>query len=75
MLSPHELAQLFVIVDEPETVDTASPELEALVEHNLIQCVARPGEGTALRVTPHGAEVLARLSRTGWRSARAGKRA
>lgn len=75
MLSPHELAQLFVIVDEPETADTASPELEALVEHDLIQCVTSPGEPTALRVTPLGAEVLARLSRTGLRSARAGKRA
>lgn len=69
MLSPHELAQLFVIVDEPETADIASPELEALVEHDLVQCVAAPGERTELRVTPYGAEVLARLTRTGWRSA------
>ncbi|MGG1943446.1 hypothetical protein AB1286_01365 [Trinickia sp. NRRL B-1857] len=75
MLSPHELAQLFVIVYEPETADTASPELEALVEHDLIQCVSAPGERAALRVTPHGAEVLARLSRTGWRSAGTGKHA
>lgn len=74
ILSPHELAQLFVIVDEPETADTASPELEALVEHDLIQCVTSPGEPTALRVTPLGAEVLARLSRTGLCSARTGKR-
>jgi hypothetical protein len=75
MLSPHELAQLFVIVYEPETADIATPELEALVEHDLIQCVTGPGERTALRVTPHGAEVLARLARTGWRSVGTGKRA
>ncbi|WP_206952159.1 hypothetical protein [Trinickia acidisoli] len=65
MLSPHELAQLFVIVHAPETADIESPDLEALVERDLVQWVARSGDRTEFRVTPHGADVLARLMRTG----------
>ncbi|TAM50475.1 MAG: hypothetical protein EPN57_22055 [Paraburkholderia sp.] len=63
MLTPHELAQLFVIVNAPVAAHAASPELETLVEQDLVQCVARIGESIELRVTARGAEVLARLAR------------
>ena len=62
MLTPHELARLFVIVDAPESADAASPELEALVEHELVQCITRTGESVELRLTPRGAQALARLA-------------
>ncbi len=68
MLTPHELAQLFVIVHAPETANAASPEIEALVEHDLVQRVTRTGDGVEIRVTPAGEEVLARLARGGRRS-------
>lgn len=64
MLTPHELAQLFVIVNAPATADAANPELETLVEQDLVQCVARAGEPIELHVTARGAEVLARLARS-----------
>lgn len=65
MLSPHELARLLVIVNAPETANVPSPDLEALVEHDLVRCVAHNGERVEVRVTPFGADLLARLSRTG----------
>lgn len=75
MLTPHELAKLFVIVDALESADAASPELEALVEHELVQCVTRIGESVELRLTPRGAEVLARLARGTPPSGKAASRA
>ncbi|HEX7684916.1 MAG TPA: hypothetical protein VF446_15505 [Trinickia sp.] len=63
MLTPHELAQLFVIVHAPETANAASPEIEALVEHDLVQRVARAGDGIEVRVTPAGEKILTRLAR------------
>jgi hypothetical protein len=63
MLTPHQLARLFVIVDAPKAADAAGPEIEALVEQDLVQCVAGAGEAVELRVTPRGAQVLARLAR------------
>lgn len=65
MLSPHELARFLVLVNAPETADVPSPDLEALVEHDLVRCVAKSGERVEIRVTPSGADLLARLSRTG----------
>ncbi|MGN6319099.1 hypothetical protein [Trinickia sp.] len=68
MLTPHELARLFVIVHTPHAEAVVSPETEALVEQDLVRCVARGGERIELRVTPQGAEVLARLTRNGARA-------
>lgn len=68
MLTPHELAQLFVIVHTPDAAATVSPEIETLVEQDLVQCVSRSGEHIELRVTPQGAAVLARLARVDTRS-------
>lgn len=68
MLTPHELARLFVIVHTPDAEAVVSPEIEALVEQDLVQCVARGGERIELRVTAQGAEVLARLARNGGRA-------
>lgn len=71
MLTPHELAHLFVIVHTPDAVAAVSPEIEALVEQDLVQCVGRSGERIELRVTPQGAEVLARLGGIGPRAPKA----
>lgn len=69
MLTPHELARLFVIVHAPEAADATSPDVKALVEHDLVQCVARNGQRVEIRVTQHGAQVVARLAGDGAPSA------
>lgn len=61
MLTPHQLARLFVIIDAPETADIASPDLDALVQQELVRCVARIGEPVEIRLTERGTQVLARL--------------
>lgn len=63
MLTPHELAQLFVIVHASEGADPDNPELDALVELDLVQRVVLHGGRMEVRVTSHGTEVLARLAR------------
>lgn len=63
MLTPHQLAQLFVIVHAHEAADADNPELDALVELDLVQRVVRHGGRMEVRVTSHGTEVLARLAR------------
>jgi hypothetical protein len=65
LLSHHEIAILFLLLDAPNQVAPDNPDAIALQEARLVEIVSAPFYDGKFRLTPAGAELLRRLGMTG----------
>lgn len=61
MLTPHQIASLFVAMNAPEKADVDSPDLISLVEKRLVQ-YAHEFDKPRVYLTPEGIDLAARLT-------------
>jgi peptidoglycan/xylan/chitin deacetylase (PgdA/CDA1 family) len=64
LLSHHEIAILFLLLDAPNQVAPGDPDAIALQEARLVEIVSTTFDDERLRLTPAGAELLRRLGMT-----------
>ncbi|MBK3740739.1 MULTISPECIES: hypothetical protein [Paraburkholderia] len=64
LLSHHEIAILFLLLDAPNQVAPGDPDAIALQEARLVEIVPTAFDDGRFRVTPAGAELLRRLRMT-----------
>jgi hypothetical protein len=70
MLTPHEVALLFVATDAPERIDIDDSNVASLVERELIDIEHTGGGRSRPVLTRLGARTVARLRETGCSAAR-----
>lgn len=58
MLSPHEFATLMLVIDSPEQVEMDRPELDQLLERQLVELESLGGGHQQLRVTREGQHLM-----------------
>ncbi|WP_150699677.1 hypothetical protein [Pandoraea terrae] len=63
MLSPHEFATLMLLKDAPDQVDMTRPDLEALLERQLVELDRLASGHQRPRVTARGHHLLQRVER------------
>jgi hypothetical protein len=63
MLSPHEFATLMLVKDAPNQVDMDREELDALLEHQLVQLENLASGLQQWRITEHGDSALKAIKR------------
>ena len=61
LLSHHEIAILFLLLDAPNQVAPGDPDAIALQEASLVEIVPTALDDGRFRLTPAGAELLRRL--------------
>jgi hypothetical protein len=66
MLTPHEVALLFVATDAPERVDIDDSNVASLVARELIDIEHTAGGRGRPVLTLLGARIVARLRDPGW---------
>ncbi|QCP53305.1 hypothetical protein FAZ95_30035 [Trinickia violacea] len=64
LLSHHEIAILFLLLDAPSQVEPGDPDAVALQEASLVEIVPSAFDEGGFRLTPAGAELLRRLGMT-----------
>jgi hypothetical protein len=64
LLSHHEIAILFLLLDAPHQVAPGDPDVIALQEARLVEIVSTAFDDGRFRLTPAGAELLRRLGMT-----------
>jgi hypothetical protein len=64
LLSHHEIAILFLLLDAPNQVALCDPDAIALQEASLVEIVSTAFDDCRFRLTPAGAELLRRLGMT-----------
>ena len=64
LLSPHEIAILFLLLDAPSQVAPGDPDAIALQEASLVEIVSTAFDDGRFRLTPAGTELLRRLGMT-----------
>jgi hypothetical protein len=62
MLTPHQIAKLFVVSREPARAEAGSPDVESLIEQSLVRRVDAGPAGPVVQVTALGADLVARLA-------------
>jgi len=62
MLTPHQIAKLFIVSRQPAGADAGSPDVESLIEQSLVRRVDAGPDGTVVQVTALGADLVARLA-------------
>ncbi|WP_206997411.1 hypothetical protein [Trinickia mobilis] len=63
MLSPHEFATLLLVKDAPNQVDMDREELDALLEHQLVQLESLASGRQQWRITEYGDSALKAIKR------------
>lgn len=61
LLSPHEIAMLFVLFSAPAQVALADPDVVTLQQERLVEVVSTTSEDAEFRLTPEGTALLQRL--------------
>jgi hypothetical protein len=64
LLSHHEIAILFLLLDAPNQVAPGDPDAIALQEARLVEIGSTAFDDGRFRLTPAGAELLRRLGMT-----------
>jgi len=65
LLSPHEIAMLFVLFNASGPLALADPDVTTLQQENLIEAVFTTTNEAEFRLTPEGTELIRRLGTTG----------
>lgn len=68
MLTHHQLAKLFLISRAPEQITLSDPDVDALVEQNLVDIAEKPSNDRLLRLTRRGMAMLHALTTTNRKS-------
>jgi len=63
MLSPHELATLFLVKEDPDQVEIDCPDLDALVEGQCVRVETLASGRASPRLTAHGDSILKAITR------------
>lgn len=63
MLSPHEFAVLILVKDAPDQVDMARPDLEVLLERQLVELESLTSGHHRPRITSRGHCLLQSIER------------
>ncbi|NYH18845.1 hypothetical protein [Paraburkholderia bryophila] len=61
LLSPHEIAMLFVLFSAPGKVALADPDVATLQQEQLVEVVSTTSGNAEFRLTSDGTELLRRL--------------
>jgi len=61
LLSPHEIAMLFVLLTSPAVVDFADPDVASLQRESLVELVATASDTTEFKLTSEGVELIKRF--------------
>lgn len=68
MLTYHQLAKLFLISRAPGQITLSDPDVDALIEQNLVDIVEKPSADRPLRLTRRGMAMLHALTITNRKS-------
>lgn len=61
LLSPHEIAMLFVLLTTPAAVDLADPDVASLQRESLVELVATASDTAEFKLTSEGAKLTRRF--------------
>lgn len=61
LLSPHEIAMLFVLLTSPAAVDLADPDVASLQRESLVELVATVSDTAEFKLTSEGVELTRRF--------------
>lgn len=62
MLTPHQIAKLFVVSRGAASVAAGSADIESLIEQSLVRRVDAGPDGMVVQVTALGADLVARFA-------------
>lgn len=58
LLSPHEIAMLFVLLTSPAGVEAADPDIAGLQREQLVELVATTPDTAEFRLTSEGVALI-----------------
>lgn len=61
LLSPHEIAMLFVLLTSPTAVELADPDVASLQQERLVELVATAVDAPEFKLTSKGVELIKRF--------------
>lgn len=61
LLSPHEIAMLFVLLTTPGAVEVADPDVASLQRERLVEMVTTAVDVAEFRLTSEGVELIRRF--------------
>jgi hypothetical protein len=61
LLSPHEIAMLFVLLTSPTAVELSDPDVASLQRERLVELVTTTIDAAEFKLTSEGAELIRRF--------------
>lgn len=61
LLSPHEIAMLFVLLTSPIAVELADPDVASLQRERLVELVTTAVDAAEFKLTSEGVELIRRF--------------
>jgi hypothetical protein len=61
LLSPHEIAMLFVLLTSPIAVELADPDVASLQQERLVELVTTAVDAAEFKLKSEGAELIRRF--------------